>query len=485
MLFIARRILFISILLCLTFSAQAQEMWGAANSNYAGNMGLELNPASIVGAPYTFEIHLLSADISAMNNYLYLMKHSKAIRSAISGTAIPPERLTYENTERDKFGNVQAFVKAPGFIFSKEKWGLGFHASTRLALSARGVPYHLANFMKEGFDFKPQQKIDYAGGNAKIAAMNWHEIGLSGAMVLKNSGMDYFTGGLTLNYLYGLNSFYLLVNDINYNVQSDSLWQIYLAKVEYGHASIDINNPNSAGAFTKKGSGFSGNLGFQYYHNRSAEAYAPCQKSKLKKYDYKIGFSLIDFGKIKYSNSAAKFVFNNVSTDWYGIDTVKIKGIAKTDVTFNNQFFGSPNAGQTASSYSIWLPAAASVQVDYAFTPDLYLNLSVIQRIPINEYTIRRANQIAVTLRYERKHFEIDIPYSFYDYFRHRIGLAIRMGIFTLGTDMIGPFTGISNTYGMDVYFGIKWQYFKKCKSRGIHQRKGNYEMDCFKELKN
>ena len=119
--FAAKRILLLLLIFLISKHSNAQEMWGAANSNYAGNMGLELNPASIVAAPYKYEIHILSADVSAMNNYLFLMKHSKAIRSAISGTAIPPERLTYENTERDKFGNVQAFVKAPGFIFSKEK----------------------------------------------------------------------------------------------------------------------------------------------------------------------------------------------------------------------------------------------------------------------------------------------------------------------------------------------------------------------------
>ncbi len=482
MLFFARGIFLFLFAIPLTLPSNAQELWGIANSNYAGTMGLDLNPASVVGTPFKWEIHLISADVSAMNNYLFLKKNSKAIRTFAAGNTLSPDRLTYNNTTADKFGNVQAFAKLPAFLYSTEKWGIGFHVSSRLALSARGVPYHLANFMKEGFDFKPQQKIEYRGGNSKIAAMNWHEAGITGGVTLVNNESDFLTVGITLNYLHGLNSFYLLVDDINYNVQADTLWQIYLAKVEYGHATVDANNPNSAGAFTKKGSGIGGSLGFQYYHNR--KPWNPCEKGKYKKYDYKIGFSLIDVGRIKYTNSAAKFEFNNVSTDWYGIDTVKIKGVAATDVTFNNQFFGNATAGQTANEYSVWLPSAASIQVDYSVTPEVYVNLAVMQRIPINDYTIRRANQLALTLRYERKRFEVAIPYSFYDYFRHRIGLCVRYQIFTLGTDMIGPFTSLSDAYGINFYFGIKYQHFPSCKNKSNRARKKNYTDDCYQELR-
>src|SRR4051812_19109176 len=61
--------------LCIIFftfsiGVYGQEMWGIANSNYAGNMGMHLNPASMVGAPYKYEINLVAGDFFFDNNYL-------------------------------------------------------------------------------------------------------------------------------------------------------------------------------------------------------------------------------------------------------------------------------------------------------------------------------------------------------------------------------------------------------------------------------
>ncbi|MBK7851504.1 MAG: hypothetical protein IPJ66_10310 [Bacteroidetes bacterium] len=37
-------------------------MWGISNSNYSGNMGIFLNPATIVGAPYKYEFNIIAGD---------------------------------------------------------------------------------------------------------------------------------------------------------------------------------------------------------------------------------------------------------------------------------------------------------------------------------------------------------------------------------------------------------------------------------------
>lgn len=475
-----KRFLWFAFVYVQATSSLAQELWGAANSNYAGTMGHELNPASIVACPFKWEIHVLSGDVFAMNNYLFLRKKSEAIRKSMRGEAIAADRIAVRTNTQDKSAYASAFLKLPAFMYSTPTWGLGFHVSTRVLLSARGVPYHLANFMKEGFDFKPQQKINYSGGKSKVGAMNFHEAGITGGIALNTSSENYLTAGISLNYLYGLNSFYLLVNNINYNVQSDSLWEIYVANVEYGHATVDKGNTSNL--FQKKGSGLGGSIGIQYYKNRDEAAYRSCPGAKkLKKYDYKIGFSIIDIGRIKFKTNASTFEFNDLGTNWFGIDTVKIKSIGNTDTTFSKQFFGTSNGSKSGSAYALWLPAAASLQVDYSVTPYFYVNLSLIQRIPINPYTLRRPNQYSLALRYERKRFEVSIPYSYYDYFRHRIGLCLRFGILTLGTDMIGPYTGLADAYGLDFYFGLKWQHFEKCKKKSKVRR--DYMGECFQEL--
>ncbi len=479
---------FICFLLILSAGRiYGQEMWGISNSNYAGTMGHELNPASIVAAPFKWEILFLSADVSLMNNYMYLKRNSRAIRMGVRGESVNDERISDRYTSSDKKAFGYGYLKLPSVMYSSKNWGVGFHISTKVGLSATGVPYHLAKFMKEGFDYTPQHKINYSGGNSDLAAMNWHEAGITGGMLIRDDKTNFITAGITVNYLYGLNSVYMLIDDINYTVQSDSLWQIYVANMEYGHASADAGDNAASDALSKKGAGFSTSVGVQFYRNRNDAAYNPCFHGKAtKKYDYKIGVSLIDIGKINWNRNAQKYVFVNVSTDWYGIDTLKLNSFSGSDSTFNTQFYGIQNAGLVANSYSIFTPAAAAVQFDYAYSPTIYFNVSVIQRLPISNYIIKRPNQISVTARYETKNFEIAIPYSLYDYYRNRLGLAIRYGVLTIGTDMLGPFTGLFNTYGADIYFGIKWQIADSCdkkQGRKGSKPKGGRTQGCFNDF--
>jgi hypothetical protein len=477
----------LGMLIFLADYVSGQEMWGIANSNYAGTMGHELNPASVAGAPFKWEIHFISADVSVMNNYMYLKRNSRAIMSGVKGESVNDERFTdkYTTTDKKAFGSV--YIKLPSLMYSTRKWGAGFHISTKVGLSATGVPYHLAKFLKEGFDYVPQQQINYKGGNAALALMNYHEAGITGGLLVQDDKTNYVTVGVTLNYLYGLNSFYMLLDNINYNVQSDSLWQIYIANAEYGHASADVGDNAAADAFRKKGAGFSGSAGLQYYRNRNDAAFDPCYQGRtaLKKYDYRIGISIIDIGKINWSRNAEVYNFKDAFTDWYGIDTLKLNGIASSDSAFNTQFYGLEGAALTGRSYSVATPAAASFQFDYAWSPNIYFNLSVIQRLPLSDRIIQRANQISLTARYETKRFEVAVPYSFYDYFRHRLGIAVRYGVLTIGTDMVGPFTGLFNAYGLDLYFGIKWQLNGSCDRKPARpgKNRSGRSLDCFNDF--
>src|SRR4051812_45083507 len=55
----------------LIFSAQAQEMFGIANSNYAGTYGVSLNPSSMVSSRLKLDVNLLAGDMAFDNNYIY------------------------------------------------------------------------------------------------------------------------------------------------------------------------------------------------------------------------------------------------------------------------------------------------------------------------------------------------------------------------------------------------------------------------------
>jgi hypothetical protein len=99
---------------------------------------------------------------------------------------------------------------------------------------------------------------------------------------------------------------------------------------------------------------------------------------------------------------------------------------------------------------------AASVQFDLCLAPRWYANATVVQRANPPVPHVDSPNIISITPRYETSFFEVSLPYSLYDYYLNRIGLAVRYHFLVLGTDKLGPYVSSNDVTGMDFYFGIK-----------------------------
>ncbi len=458
-----------------SFFVSAQELWGLANSNYAGQMGINLNSASIVGAPYKWELHYLSFGTSVMNNYMYLKNNSQLIRKSITGASISSDNTPDRYIQTDKWAYGSMFLKYPAFIWNAKNFSLAFNTSTRLGFSANKVPYHLAKFIKEGFDYDPQQQLFYTGRGMSMALINWQEYALTGGMILRNESDWYVCAAATLKYNYGLNSFFVNMDDIVYNSSADSLLIVQNLDMEYGHASANDGETSIRNILKKRGVGWGLNYGMQFIKNRNDNFYSPCSSTKDKPYDYKIGVSLIDIGYIKFSTEARTFNFDKAHTDWFGIDTVKFNDIGKTDSLLGKQFYGAFMGARDKREFTLFTPAAFSAQFDYAFGLNFFANLSVIQRIPLVRYAIKRANQIAFTPRYEKKRWEVSLPISFYEQFKPRLGVGFRYGVLTIGSDMISPLIGLTNSYGVDFYFGLSIKNWGKC-GKNHRLKKSNTE---------
>ena len=117
----------------------------------------------------------------------------------------------------------------------------------------------------------------------------------------------------------------------------------------------------------------------------------------------------------------------------------------------------------------MFLPSAVSVQFDYAVKPKYYLNASVVQRIPLSVYAVRRSNQVSFTGRYETRSWEAAIPLTFFEYEKPHLGFTFRHGVLVLGTDRLGTFLGLWDSTGLDFFFGIKinrcQKFFRKSKT--------------------
>lgn len=440
-------------------SLQAQELWGIANSNYAGQMGLSMNPASVVGEPFNWELHLFSLDVNAANNYIFLKKGRGAL--PLSDSKDDPISDRYNTSDKWSFGS--AFFKAPAFLYSQKKYGIAFSTSLRGGYSAIDVPWHLAKFANEGFDYDPLQTYFFEGGDVKVGMISWQETAITVGALAVDDGANYLSFGLTGKNNRGFEAAYVNLNDVTYNSAADSLLIVQNINLEYGHSLPQENEFQLSSILSRRGKGWGVNAGVQYIRNRNRSFYKPCANSEEKPYDFKLGVSLIDLGYMTFNREASTFRFNDLSADWFYIDTAKFIDVSQVDSMFSSQFTGKPTSTRFLRSFKIATPAALSVQFDLALDNHFFVNVSTIQRVVLSKVALRRMNQISLTPRYERKRFEVAIPISFYEQFKPRVGLGLRYGILTIGSDMLSPLFGLTESYGADFYLGLSIRSKGKC----------------------
>ncbi|HMT30754.1 MAG TPA: DUF5723 family protein, partial [Bacteroidia bacterium] len=280
----------------------AQEMLGISNSNFAGNMGMALNPSLFVGSPYMSEWNIISGDLFVDNDYTYLKRRSSLITKSLSGESVPEEQFSdyYTTTTKNAYGNV--FLRGPSYIKNNDNFSWGFHTAFRSNLSATDVPFHVAKFIKEGFDYVPQHDIRYVSTPFRSATMAWGELGGTyGRKLLERRGKSYLAGAVTLKFILGFDAAYTNLTTFDYELPSSDTLIVNNATGEYAHALSD-GEKSLAKPFAIRGYGGGIDIGFTYYRGK-VHGSEDCNRTaeNLKKYKYRLGFSVIDIGFVKFN----------------------------------------------------------------------------------------------------------------------------------------------------------------------------------------
>jgi hypothetical protein len=443
-------------LLCFK-SASAQEMWGFSNSNYSGNMGIFLNPSTIVGAPYNYEFNYLAADLFADNNYIYFPQDHNIVITSIQGkqTEGKAEKDIFTNTPEYGFAHV-LFI-GPSYINSKrrnEAWGI--HTAYRADISAQTVPPPVAKFIYERYKYEPfyNQTFSVPGFNA--AALNWYELGGTYGKVITESENGYLKGAATVNVLVGTNGLYIDVDKLDYTVLDSSSVIIHNMDMTMAEA---MPQGSFSGLLAPRGIGGSTTLGLTYMRKRKISGFE-CDNGadRIRKYKYRIGLSAVDFGMIHFFNSKSRVTTIQSNTDHliHRIDSIPFNSINVIDNTMNNTVGGSSSTKQEA--FNMFLPAAVSLQFDYSITNNWFANASIMNRAYFASNQVARSNSIALSTRYEKRRWEIAADVTMFEYEKISAGAALRYGIFIIGTDRLLEFLNLRNVQTMDLFFGFRWQ---------------------------
>ncbi|MGA3013313.1 MAG: DUF5723 family protein [Bacteroidales bacterium] len=469
----------------------SQEMFGATLGNYSGVNGLQLNPSSILGSKTFLDVNLLALDVSLQNNFVYMDKTQyKLYNFFTSGFVLPshPEQYgtefrnfyTYDNDHVRDF-NLQLRLNGPGAMLVYGNQAFAITTGVRSVVSGKNVPYELANFAYLGLSYLPQQNIEYKDNRPfKAGELTWANIGISYAYTITARNFRKITIGITVNRLFGYSGVYVYGNKVDYVVPNDTSVSVHNFKGQVGY-SLPVNY-NQNGLWNGKlfpGHGFSGDIGATYTRLSgiySEDYFTTLCSQQYNDYLYRLGVSLIDIGAIRFNTHSENYSIDNKSAYWSDLDKFHFSSIQQMMDTISYQFYGDKKAAYKGNSFYMWLPSALSVQFDYHYFKQWYVNASLVYGFDLSHASVSRPSELSITPRYETRAFEADLPVSLYDWERLRIGLALRYYYFTIGTEKLGEFFRISNFTGMDLYFAFHFFIDKGNCPKG--KQKGCQEID-------
>ncbi len=454
--------------LLMVKAASAQEMLGISNSNYSGNMGIFLNPSTIVDAPYKYEFNLIAGDFFAQNTYMYSPTDRKIISRSLFGT-VPNEINWFDNYNgATQKGFAHTLIIGPSYINdSKGTEAWGFHTAYRNEVSALDVPASLAKYVYQKYNYAPFNNQTFNSNPFSAAWLSFVELGGTYGKVYMETEKDFVKWAATVNVLVGLDGLYLDARKLNYTVVDTTLAVAHTVDATLAEA-LDAKNSGGLGSiFPIRGMGLSTTLGVTYMHKRHPGSYE-CGDiaDALPKYQYRAGLSLIDFGMIRFFNQdQVSTLQTNTDRSLSRLDTVRFSSLGNFTANANNLINGSVVTQKKA--FTMFLPTAISGQFDYSLTKNIYANATLVNRLYFGANEVARGNQLDLSARYEKRKWEASIDYTLFEYSQSALGVGLRYSFFVLGTDRLLEWMGVSNVESFDIFFGFKfnfcdWPFTKK-----------------------
>lgn len=475
------RILALILVIGEGFVVSAQEMLGIVNSNYSGITGATINPAMPVTSPFYLDVNIISANVFVENNYVYLAKDEYRFKRFLESNPVFPTHGQdnnlilydhYNRKDKEAFANVR--VMGPSVSVTIGKHSFGLVTGARTVVSAVNIPYEIAKFSFEGRNFPPQYDINYVDNrNMYAAALAWAENGFNYSYALFQRGLDYWSVGATVKDLRGYGGGYLYMDNADYVVLDQDTLIVHNANAEAGF-SLPVNFQSSAfeqnPLFRGKGIGFDVGVVYQKKKKNSRnERFNNLCEQPYTPYYYRIGVSLLDIGRIKFTKNAEKLVFEDVSTYWPNLGSTDFQGIDNITQLLSNQFYGNPTQALQGNEIKIGLPTALSVQADVNYRNNWFLNGTLVYPLQFSKTGLRRPAIVAFSPRYETRSLEISMPLSTYNFTKPRIGLSARFHSFYIGTEKLSGFFHFTDFTGLDLYLGFKISLRKGyCRSTGL-----------------
>lgn len=419
---------------------------------------------------------LVGGVVSMDNNYIYIPQKDnylggkmhiarQAFKLDLPGYYDEDYVFTDRYDPSPKRGHVDIRLMGPGAMYSVKGHAFAVQFSSRLVVSANQVPFDVAKFTYERRHYPELHGNSFVHNKAfSLGSASWSELGLTYARAFDNTRNLKISTGLTVKHLWSYHGLSMHSSQLEYQfLNSDSLEVFHFSGAVGISMPVGFQNnslPGFKDVIQGKGKSFDAGITIikkqkngSYSRHRPRHEYFP--------YDFRLGISLVDIGKIQYNRNASLLSFEKVKGSWTGLDSL---GIESTDHFIHEVLstFDADNDIDQKQVFDLWLPASLSIQFDYNIDNRFYIHSYWIQGFRFSKHQLTIPPLLNISPRYENRYFELALPLTLLHYREVRAGLAFRAGFFTIGTGRLGALFGFNEFEGFDLYFSIKGSLSKK-----------------------
>jgi outer membrane protein OmpA-like peptidoglycan-associated protein len=475
------------LLIILSFSSNAQNYLGVHSSNYSGTMAVDFNPASFVDGRFSWELNLMSANVTLWNNIKYFdtddmpgwwrnsFSVDKAWKQPDSTFRSKFLKNDYDVNSSDQlsaYNNIQ--FDALNFMFHlKPNIAIGFSGKFRSISNLDNLDPQVATLMTNKLDYSSLWGQQFTNSTLRMNSMTWMEYGLVYSQIIREEGVHFVKVGGKAKYLQGISAAYLHTDNLSYNLQSEDTSLNLSGDVEYGYSGnvreFFGRSDNPTGN-QQNGTGFGLDLGVVYEWRPRWEVYkydmdgeTDLWRKDQSKYKVRVGASLLDIGGIRYKKAGASNDFTVNSNKPLDLNLfTAVNSVTDFDHAIDSLITNDPNQFSASSSnkdkFYMNAPTAMSLSVDYKIYKYFYVNASgLFNMVPKKDPNhVHIINQFSITPSYDFPWLGVHVPLSYNKISGVRAGLATRFGPLTLGVTNIKGALAVGKFQGTQVYAGLR-----------------------------
>ena len=469
----------IFLYLGIQFKLNAQHITPIGVSNYGAVHSYHINPSLNAYSKYKWHVNLAGVWVNINNNYVthrlpfsaYKMPNNVPNNYQDEKGNLKWNRawLTENLNGNAKHLSVASNIYGPSASVQIKTWRIGFISSGNFNARVVGLPENLAHALFKEFDstkgaFSEFKTFQQGGDNTiekfTIAANSRISTGLNLSKAIALDFKRQLLLGITIKREWGMPGFYLNNSGMTLKtINPDSLvfMPTNIQMVSYG---------NTIG----KGMGY--DIGATYIFNKKPQKQNIFYHKNQTNYFAKIGFSIMDIGKITYQN--AQFT-NLTTTSEIGINSntffVNNNNYLATADSFLNTF---GTVKRYIGTYQVGLPTRLVLSSDFQLKKNVFLSGIITQSLrKRNSQHSRYQSTLMIAPRWETRYFEFSLPaYLAYDYRAFRLGASFRIGPLYFGSNSIYSFINTKAVRDADIFIGIAFGNNPNFNFKQIFKRK-------------